>query len=229
MLLRVWHVSYGGECNSCSRKVERRVTTVSEALVVRRVWLYHRKLRVSSKPIISPCNMVRAVPRSIQGVLEMCFHKSVSRLCLVTGVCFAMPLSPFADFQITETTKITGGSIVSMMKFAGALSKEARQAADPVTSTVMVKGNRKVHINPDSTEIIDLDKETVTRIDHRKKQYSIVTFQQMKQELESASSEAQKNRPQPPASTQPPPQGNQPEMTFKVDVRTQALPSRSRV
>lgn len=149
----------------------------------------------------------------------MCFHKSLNRLCLVTGLCFAMPLSLFADFQYTETTKITGGSIVSMMKFAGALSKEARQATDPVTSTVLVKGNRKAHINPDSTEIIDLDKETVTRIDHRKKQYSIITFQQMKQELENASNEAQKNRPQPPASTQPPPQGNQPEMTFKVNVR----------
>ncbi len=149
----------------------------------------------------------------------MCFQNSLSHTCLVAGLCLAMPFSLLADFQYTETTRITGGSLVSMMKFAGALSKEARQATDPVTSTVLVKGNRKAHINTDSTEIIDLDKETVTRIDHRKKQYSVITFQQMKQELEKASSETEKNRAQQPAGTEPAAKADQPEMNFKVNVR----------
>jgi len=149
----------------------------------------------------------------------MWFQKSLIQICLVSGLCFTMPFSLLADFQYTETTKITGGSLVSMMKFAGAFSKEARQATDPVTSTVLVKGNRKAHINTDSTEIIDLDKETVTRIDHRKKQYSVITFQQMKQELESALSESQKQRAQQPAGTEPAAKADQPEMTFNVNVR----------
>src|SRR3984893_12811014 len=149
----------------------------------------------------------------------MWFQKSLIQICLVSGLCFTMPFSLLADFQYTETTKITGGSLVSMMKFAGAFSKEARQATDPVTSTALVKGNRKAHINTDSTEIIDLDKETVTRIDHRKKQYSVITFQQMKQELESALSEAEKRRAQQPARTEPAPKADQPEMTFNVNVR----------
>jgi len=38
---------------------------------------------------------------------------------------------------------------------------------DPVTSTVLVKGNRMARINLDRTEITDLDKETITTIDHR--------------------------------------------------------------
>jgi hypothetical protein len=149
----------------------------------------------------------------------MFFQKSLMQTCLVSGLCLAMPGSLLADFQYTETTKITGGSIVSMMKFAGALSKEARQATDPITSTVLVKGNRKAHISTDSTEIIDLEKETVTRIDHRNKQYSVITFQQMKQELENASSEAAKNRAQQPSGTEPTPKADQPDMTFKIDVR----------
>ena len=149
----------------------------------------------------------------------MYFQKSLVQACLISGLCFAMPFSLLADFQYTETTKITGGSIVGMMKFAGALSKEARQATDPITSAVLVKGNRKAHINTDSTEIIDLDKETVTRIDHRKKQYSVITFQQMKQELENASREAEKKHAQQPAGTEPAAKADQPEMTFKVNVR----------
>jgi hypothetical protein len=44
-----------------------------------------------------------------------------------------------------------------------AFSKQARQAGDPIVSTVAIKGNRMAHINPVSTEIIDLDAETITR------------------------------------------------------------------
>src|SRR5271167_2594203 len=139
------------------------------------------------------------------------------RTSLVLGLCVALPSSSFADFRYDETTKITGGSLVSMAKFAGAFSKGAHQITDPVNSTILVKGNRMAHINQDSTEIIDLDHETITRIDNTKKQYSVVTFQEMKAAMEEAMRKAQA-QPQPapapqPASTTPPPQ-----LKFKVSV-----------
>ena len=137
------------------------------------------------------------------------------------GLCVALSTSSFADFRYDETTKITGGSIVSMTKFAGAFSKQARQITDPVNSTILVKGNRMAHINQDSTEIIDLDKETITKIDHTQKQYSIVTFQEMKAAVEEAVKNAEKQKEQaqpapaqPTGNTNPPP----PEMKFKVNV-----------
>jgi hypothetical protein len=173
--------------------------------------------RVANDPFSR--RVVHQFSQGFRGVLPMCSKNFLFQACLISGLCFIVPLSLFADFQYTETTKITGGSIVSMMKFAGALSKEARQATDPVISTVLVKGNRKAHISSDSSEIIDLDKETVTRIDHKKKVYSVITFQQMKQELENASREAEKHRAQQPASAEPAPKTDQPEMTFKVNVR----------
>jgi hypothetical protein len=140
------------------------------------------------------------------------------RTGLVLGLCVVLPASSFADFRYDETTKVTGGSLVSMAKFAGAFSKQARQITDPVNSTILVKGNRMAHINPDTTEIIDLDQETITNIDHAKKTYSVVTFQQMKAAMEEAIRKAQaqqKQAPPPttPASTTPPP-----EMKFKVSV-----------
>jgi hypothetical protein len=140
------------------------------------------------------------------------------RTSLVLGLCVALPSSSFADFRYDETSKITGGSMVSMAKFASAFSKGAHQMTDPTNSTILVKGNRMAHINQDSTEIIDLDQETITKIDPVKKQYSVVTFQEMKAAMEEAMRRAQaeqKQAPPPttPASTTPPP-----EMKFKVSV-----------
>ena len=141
------------------------------------------------------------------------------RTGLALGVCLALPCSSFADFRYDETTKITGGSIVSMTKFAGVFSKQARQMTDPVNSTILVKGNRMAHINPNTTEIIDLDHESITTIDHTQKQYSIVTFAEMKAAMEEAMQKARQQQAQAPAAqpvakTNPPP----PEMKFKVSV-----------
>jgi hypothetical protein len=74
------------------------------------------------------------------------------------------------------------------------------------------------HIDKDATEIIDLDNETITNIDHNKKTYSVVTFQQMKEAMEEAARKAQQQQQQaqqqsPPESKTPPP-----EMHFKVSV-----------
>lgn len=105
----------------------------------------------------------------------------------------AVPSALYADFSYTETTQITGGSIVGLMRMAGVFSRQARQAGDPIISTVMVKGNRMVRSNAMRTEIVDLDKETITTIDHTKKQYTTMTFQQMKQQLEEAQARQSSN------------------------------------
>ncbi len=137
------------------------------------------------------------------------------RLAIVLVLCLALTPFGFADFQYQETTKITGGSIVSMMKLAGMFSKEARQANQPITSTVLVKGNRMAHISPETTQIIDLDKETITTIDHTKRAYTVVTFEQMKQQMQRAAEEARKKQAEQPKEQ---PQ-NQTEMNFAVNVR----------
>ena len=135
----------------------------------------------------------------------------------LVSFCLALPALAFADFQYSETTKITGGSIVSLAKFAGAFSQQAGQMTAPVNSSVLVKGNRMARINQDKTEIIDLDQGTITQIDSTKKQYSVVTFQEMKQAMEDALKKAQQQPQQPtpaPPGNNPPP----PEMKFKVTV-----------
>jgi hypothetical protein len=143
------------------------------------------------------------------------------RTSFVLGLCVALPSLSFADFRYDETTKVTGGSLVSMAKLAGTFSKQAHSITDPTNSTILVKGNRMAHINPDSTEVIDLDQETITRMDHAKKQYTVVTFQEMRAAMEEAVKKAQaqpQQAPTPqPASTTPPP-----ELKFKVTVTNTA-------
>ena len=129
----------------------------------------------------------------------------------------ALPSGIFADFHYTETTKVTGGSLLGMMKVAGTFSKQARHIGDPVTESIYVKGNRMARLGPDNSEIIDLDKETVTHVDHQKKQYYTITFQQMKEQLEEAQREAAKHPQQ--QSSPKPDNADTTKMKFDVAVR----------
>src|ERR1700674_4325287 len=107
------------------------------------------------------------------------------------GILIALACLPtclLADFSYEESTKITGGAMAGVMKFAGAFSKQARE---PLQSTVAVKGNRMLHGNKERASVIDLDSETI----YQKKTYSVMTFAEMKQAMEQAM-QRMKNAPQ---------------------------------
>lgn len=147
----------------------------------------------------------------------------MKRLPLVL-TCTLLPISlnAHADFTYRESVQITGGSVMTMMKFAGTFSRQARRAGDPILTTVMVKGNRMVRIDQDHTEIIDLDAGTVTMIDHARKQYSTVTFEQMRKQMEAAmaNAKAQQAKEQHQAPQQGPSTDPQVNVKFKVNVRS---------
>jgi hypothetical protein len=140
---------------------------------------------------------------------------------IVQGVVFIVMVAAsaalHADFSYTETTQVTGGSMLSLMKMAGAFSKQAQQAGQPIVSTVAIKGNRMSHINPDRTEIIDLDAETITTIDTAKRQYTVVTFEQMKQQFEAAAAKMREQQQNSQPATQQQPSTT--DVTFKIHVR----------
>lgn len=105
------------------------------------------------------------------------------RLIAIVFAIF-LPSCLLADFSYEQTSKITGGMIAGMMKFAGAFSKQARE---PMIATVAVKGDRMVNLSARHASIIDLGKETITSVDFDKKQYSVMTFAEMKQMLQQVS------------------------------------------
>jgi len=124
--------------------------------------------------------------------------------------CAALVVLPvsclLADFSYEQTSKLTGGMMAGMMKFAGAFSKQARE---PMRSTVAVKGDRMVHWSQYHASIIDLSKETITDIDLQKKQYSVMTFAEMARAMEEASQKLKDARKE---------DGQAPEMNYKVSV-----------
>jgi hypothetical protein len=143
------------------------------------------------------------------------FQKLIMLACIL-----ATPAVLFADFSYQQTTQITGGSIVSMLKMVGAFSSQARKAGDPIVSTVYLKDNRMANVSPDSIEIIDLDKETVTHIDTVKRTYTVITFQQMKEQMAKAQQEMEKRQAAHPAGTPAPnPDADNVKMSFDVHVR----------
>src|ERR1700757_5223535 len=99
---------------------------------------------------------------------------------LSAALMFSLSTSCFADFQYTETSKITGGSMSGAMKFVGVFSKDAKQATQGAASTISFKGNKvRREDSMGQIEIIDLDARKIIQIDTRKKTYSEMTFDEM--------------------------------------------------
>jgi hypothetical protein len=131
------------------------------------------------------------------------------------GALILATLPAYGDFKYTESSKMTGGAMAGLTKFAGAFSKQARQGMQPTQTTTYVKGNMMRRDQADGhIQIIDLDGRRIISIDNQKRTYWIMTFEQMKAALEQARQNVQSEK----ASR---PQGEQPaniQMTPKVEV-----------
>ena len=93
-------------------------------------------------------------------------------------------MSAHADFSYEQTSKITGGMMAGMMKFAGAFSKQARE---PIQTTVSVKGDRLSTASAHHINIIDLNAETMTDVDLDKKTYAVITFAEFSRAMQQMS------------------------------------------
>jgi hypothetical protein len=122
---------------------------------------------------------------------------------LASTLLFSLSTPCFADFQYTETTKITGGAAAGAMKFVGVFSKDARQATQGTNVTISFKGNKmRREDSLGQIEIIDLDGRRITQIDTKKKTYSTITFDEMRARMEearkkAAAEQAKRNKEQP--------------------------------
>jgi hypothetical protein len=144
------------------------------------------------------------------------------RKVAAVGIILLANQFTFADASYQETSQITGGTMVSSLKAVSFLGGKAmKDMFAPITTTTMVHGNQKAVIGKDSTEITDLDKETITHIDNVRKTYSVVTFAQMRQAFENmpkqmaqAQQQAKQEQPQ-----QPPPPKTDLKTSFDVTVK----------
>ena len=100
------------------------------------------------------------------------------------------------------------------MQFEGALGKVVnlfggRAARDGIVNTVALKGDRMISTNDTTGEIVDLREEKVYQLDMKKKTYTVVTFAELRKQMEDAMARAkqqaeQARREEPkPAETKP--------------------------
>ncbi len=121
--------------------------------------------------------------------------------CRNMGLAFSLLLGVSciskADFKYTESSKMTGGSLMSMTKTLGVFSKSARQINEPQLTTTMVRGNRMRSEHSDGTiQIIDLDGKRFINIDPNKKTYSTMTFDEFKAAMQRAQEQAKQAQEQ---------------------------------
>jgi hypothetical protein len=116
-----------------------------------------------------------------------------------------------ADASYQETSQITGGSMVDGLKSVSFFSKSLRDAFAPTTTTTMVHGNQKAVVSKETTEITDLDRETITRIDNTHKTYTVQTFAQIREAMANAQkqlAQAQEKVKEDQPKQAPPPQSD---------------------
>lgn len=146
----------------------------------------------------------------------------MARLGNTVAVCCVLAAAGAAhaaDFSYQQTTQITGGSMLQMMKMAGAFSSQARKAGDPITTSVYLGGNRKATVSQESIEIIDLDKEAVTHVDLLKHTYYTMTFAEMRARMEAARAKAEKEAAKQEKQQQPKQDASNPNVQASFDVK----------
>jgi hypothetical protein len=107
------------------------------------------------------------------------------------------------------------GMLGTMMRMFG-----GKALADGIVSTNAVKGNRKATFNDSTGRIVDLAEEKIYEIDMKKKSYTVVTFDQVRQKIREAQERAAKEAKEAPKQDEPAqPSGSEKQVELDFDVK----------
>jgi hypothetical protein len=98
----------------------------------------------------------------------------------------------------------------------GSMLNRAAGGDKGLTTTVALKGSRLSRMGDATGEIIDLAEQKVYQIDVKKKQYTVMTFAEMRAEMEKAKADAAKRQTE--ASPEPKTEPGEPAKQYEFDV-----------
>jgi len=137
-----------------------------------------------------------------------------TRLLPALFVALALFAAPaHADVKKEERNQVTFSGMLGKVAnfFGGKATKEG------IVSTVAVSGDRKMTTTGDTTgQIVDLREERIYDLDLRRKTYTVLTFEQLRQRLREAEAKARENAAKQPKEEQAPNQGKEVEVDFDI-------------
>jgi hypothetical protein len=143
-------------------------------------------------------------------------------LCSAVLLCAAV-FAPALRADVKTVQKTT----FKVEGLLGAFLNRAAGGDNGLTTTTSIKGNRMSRVTGTTGEIIDLTEEKVYRVDLKKKEYTVVTFAEMRAELEKAKAEMAKRQEQMNAQDKAEAQQAAKQLEFDIDVKqtgeTQAM------
>ena len=149
----------------------------------------------------------------------------IIRASLAALLLLASTAPARADFKYTETSQMTGGSLLTMVKFVSKFShgdnkKQEKDMLQPTTRTHYVKGDRLRTDNEDGTsQIIDVGGRRVIFIDNNNKTYAVATFDQIRAAMEQAAQQMQQQTQHNPQTPQEKPAPQDVQLTLKPTVK----------
>lgn len=141
--------------------------------------------------------------------------KRVARIAAV-----ALPLLTLAGAQIYADVKTREQSNVKFEGMLGFFFNRTKAAKEGIVNNAAVKGNRKATLSDTSGQIIDLSEEKVYTLNVKKKEYTVETFEQIRQRMrEEAEKARQEAAKQEPKKEKDEPQQPQKEYEIDFDVK----------
>lgn len=137
---------------------------------------------------------------------------SLKKLLLGGGITLLLTLTAVAGVEVKNK---------SQMKFGGAVGKVVglfggKSAREGVVSTTVVAGNRKLTRTEDQGQIIDLDEEKIYEVNWKKKSYKVMTFEEMRRQMEEAARKLEQQSGD-PAADGPGDRARQMEIDFQLE------------
>jgi len=141
--------------------------------------------------------------------------RTIAALTLTGGLVLAPSLR--ADVRTDEKSRVEFAGMLGRMfnMFGGKAAREG------TASTVAVKGNRKATMNDSTGQIIDLGEEKVYDLDLKKKSYKVITFAEMRRQIEEARKKAEEDarKEQPPEEKAKPADPNAKQVEVDFDIK----------
>jgi uncharacterized protein (UPF0333 family) len=136
-------------------------------------------------------------------------------LCWSVVVACLIAVTPLVQADVKTTEKST----MKIEGFLGSMINRMAGGADGITATVAVKGNRMSRMSGTNGQIIDLAEEKIYTVDGRKKEYTVMTFAQMREQMEKVRADMAKRQQEMSAEEKQALQDAANAVEFDVDVK----------